>query len=75
MSSIQVVPAWRKLGVIVTALIVAVAVAFWAKSTVFAAKSTAGVHGPVQASAPMSPMDLMKSRSAPLPIEYYSDPF
>jgi hypothetical protein len=77
MQQVQSIPAWGKFGlVLMLSLLVAVATGAWAKSTVFAAKpATAGITAPAEASAAISPMELMITRGRQLPVTEYVEPF
>lgn len=78
MQQVQSTPAGRKFGLALTVLLVAFAVAagVWAKSTVFASKpAAAGITAPAEASAAISPMELMVTLGRQLPVSDYVEPF
>src|SRR5262245_16848055 len=67
---------WRKFNVRLTGLIIVAVLGGWAMSAVLASKpSTVGAGGPVEASAIISPMELMMSRGRNLPATDYVEPF
>ncbi len=76
MKEVQHTSAWRKFSVALSVFLVAVAVGAWAASSVFASKPvTVGVGAPVEASAAISPMELMVTHGRPLPVTEYAEPF
>jgi hypothetical protein len=68
---------WRKFSLRLTALIVIAVIGGWAMSTVFASKpaTTVGARAPAEASAIISPMELMISHGRQLPAQEYVEPF
>ena len=69
---------WRKFNLRLTVLVVVAVFGAWAVSTVLASKPvTVGLSGggPVEASAIISPMELMMSRGRSLPATDYVEPF
>jgi hypothetical protein len=76
MKAVQHTSAWRTFSVALSVFLVAAAVGAWAVSSVFASKpSTVGVAAPVEASAAISPMELMATHGRPLPVTDYAEPF
>ena len=76
MKEVQHTSAWRTFSVALSVFLVAAAVGAWAVSSVFASKpSTVGVAAPVEASAAISPMELMATHGRPLPVTDYAEPF
>jgi hypothetical protein len=76
MKEVQHTSGWRKFSLGLTALIIVSVVGGWALSSVFASKpSTVGVGAPVEASAAISPMELMVTHGRPLPVTEYAEPF
>ena len=77
----QIASPWRKFSLRLTVLIVAAVVGGWAISTVFASKpSTVGAvnapaQAPAEASAILSPLELMILRGRHLPPAEYVEPF
>ena len=68
MQSARYATPWRKFSLRLTALIIIAVVGGWAMSAVFASKPvTVGVGAPMEASAAISPMELMAThgRAAP----------
>ena len=68
---------WRKFSLRLTALIIVAVVGGWAMSAVFASKpSTVGAAvAPAEASAAISPMELMIRRGRQLSATEYVEPF
>lgn len=77
MQSIPYASPWRKFSLRLTALIVVAVVGGWAISAVFASKpaTTAGARVPAEASAAISPMELMIRLGRNLPEQEYVEPF
>ncbi len=76
MQSIADASPWRKFSLRLTALIIIAVVGGWAMSAVFASKpATVGAAAPVEASAAISPMELMATHGGPLPVTEYAEPF
>ena len=75
----QIASPWRKFSLRLTALIVVAVVGGWAMSTVFASKpSTVGVANapaPAEASAIITPMEMMIGHGRHLPVGDYVEPF
>jgi hypothetical protein len=76
MKAVQHTSAWRTLSIALSVFVVAVAVGAWAASSVFASKpATVGIAAPVEASAAISPMELMAAHGRQLPVTEYAEPF
>jgi hypothetical protein len=76
MKEVQHTSAWRTFSVALTVFLIAAAAGAWAVSSVFASKPvTVGVGAPVEASAAISPMELMATHGRPLPVTEYAEPF
>ena len=76
MKQVQHTSASRTFSVALTVFIVAAAIGAWAASGVFASKpSTVGVAAPVEASAAISPIELMVRHGRQLPVTDYAEPF
>jgi hypothetical protein len=74
----QIASPWRKFSLRLTALIIIAVVGGWAMSAVFASKpaTTVGVaNTPAEASAIISPMELMIGRGRHLPVSEHVEPF
>ena len=76
MQQVQFTPAWKKFSLALMALIAAAIVGVWAKPTSSVSMSaTVGAAIPVEASAAISPMELMIRRGRNLPVTDYVEPF
>lgn len=76
MKAVQHISAWRTFSVALSVLLVATVIGAWAASSVFASKpSTVGVAASVEASAAISPMELMAAHGRQLPVTDYAEPF
>jgi hypothetical protein len=75
MLHVQTTPGWRRFSLVLTALLAAAVIAVWAKPT--GSVSTTATVGavPVEASAAISPMELMVLRGRYLPATEYVEPF
>jgi hypothetical protein len=75
MKEVQHKSAWRTFSVALTVFLIAAAAGAWAVSGVFASKSATVGVGAVEASAAISPMELMATHGRPLPVTEYAEPF
>ena len=75
MLHVQTTPGWRKFSLALTALLAAAVIGVWAKPT--GSVSTTATVGavPAEASAAISPMELMMLRGRHLPVADYAEPF
>ena len=75
MKEVQHTSAWRTFSVALTVFLIAAAAGAWAVSGVFASKPATVGAGAVEASAAISPMELMVTHGRPLPVTEYAEPF
>lgn len=74
MPQTQVNPTWKKLSLVLTALVAVAVIGLWAKPTA-PTPSTVGAAVPAEAGAAISPMELMILRGRKLPPMEYVEPF
>lgn len=76
MKEVQHTSAWRTFSIALTVFLVVAAAGAWAVSGGLASKpATVGAAAPVEASAAISPMELMATHGRPLPVTDYAEPF
>ena len=74
MPQTQVNPTWKKLSLVLTALVAVAVIGLWAKPTA-PTPSTVGAAVPAEAGAAIAPMELMILRGRRLPPMEYVEPF
>lgn len=67
-------PRWKRVSVVLTALVAAAFIGVWAKPTA-PTPSTVGAAVPAEAGAAIAPMELMILRGRRLPPMEYVEPF
>jgi hypothetical protein len=75
MQQIQFTPAWKKISLALAVLLTAAVIVVWAKPTSSVSPATVGAAIPVEASAAISPTELMIRRGHNLPATDYAEPF
>ena len=75
MQQVQFTPAWKKFSLALAVLLSAVVIGVWAKPTGSTSPATVGAAVPVEASAGVSPMEMMILRGRDLPATDYAEPF
>jgi len=75
MLHVQTTPGWRRFSLALTALLAAAVIAVWAKPTGSVSTTATVGAAPVEASAAISPMELMILRGRFLPATDYVEPF
>ena len=67
----QNVPLWKKVGLVLTVLVVAAVAGAWAKSTIFVWEPATAATSMPTAATRMSPLDMMRHHRGDLPTEYF----
>ena len=75
MQQVQITPAWKKISLALVILLSAAVIVVWAKPTGSTSPATVGGAIPVEASAAISPMELMIRRGHDLAPTDYAEPF
>jgi hypothetical protein len=75
MQKVQFTPAWKKFSLALVVLLTVAVIVVWAKPTASTSPATVGAAIPVEASAAISPMELMIRRGHNLAPTDYAEPF